>query len=89
MKPTELQKKVIDEVISIMHTWKDTNDITSPTHWGDLHEFLQADLGDYLIDDYLECLELCIREVLYCVKDLTKNKPGKKSWIKENIEIEY
>ena len=61
MKPTELQKKVIDSVISIMETWKNSNDITSPTHFNDIHEFLNADLGEYLIDDYLEELEFPIR----------------------------
>lgn len=86
MKPTELQKKVIDSVISIMETWKNSNDITSPTHFNDIHEFLNADLGDYLIDDYLEEMEFPIRDMFYTIKDLTKNKPMKNSWVKEKAK---
>ena len=44
MKPTEKQIKVIDEILSIIKTWKDNNDIDSPTHTVDIHEFLFADL---------------------------------------------
>ena len=43
MKPTEKQIKVIDEVLSIIKTWKSTNDIDSPTHSSDMHDFLYAD----------------------------------------------
>lgn len=38
MKPTELQKEVIDLCISELNFWKNTNDITSPTHSCDIDE---------------------------------------------------
>lgn len=44
MKPTEKQIKVIDIILSIIKTWKNTNDIDSPTHTVDVHDFLYADL---------------------------------------------
>lgn len=44
MKPTEKQIKVIDTVLSIIKTWKNSNDIDSPTHTVDIHDFLYADL---------------------------------------------
>lgn len=46
MKPTEKQIKVIDSVLSIIKTWKNSNDIDSPTHLVDIGEFLAADLMD-------------------------------------------
>lgn len=50
MKPTEKQIKVIDSVLSIIKTWKNTNDIESPTHLVDIGEFLNADLMDITND---------------------------------------
>jgi hypothetical protein len=44
MKPTEKQIKVIDTVLSIIKTWKNTDDINSSTHIVDIHNFLFADL---------------------------------------------
>ena len=50
MKPTEKQIKVIDTILSIIKTWKNTNDIESPTHLVDIDEFLTADLMDITND---------------------------------------
>lgn len=50
MKPTEEQKETIDVIISIIKTWKSTNDINSPTHVCDIEEFTYADLAD-IVDD--------------------------------------
>lgn len=44
MKATEKQIKVIDTILSIIKTWKNSNDIDSPTHTVDIHDFLYADL---------------------------------------------
>ena len=44
MKPTEKQIKVIDTILSIIKTWKNTNDINSSTHIVDIHEFIFSDL---------------------------------------------
>lgn len=53
MKPTEKQIKVIDSCLSIIKTWKNTNDITSPTHLVDIEEFTQSDLVDEIEDDLI------------------------------------
>lgn len=44
MKPTEKQVKVIDTVLSIIETWKNTNDINSSTHLVNIHEFIFSNL---------------------------------------------
>ena len=54
MKPTEKQLKVIDSVLSIIKTWKNTNDITSPTHHSDCYDFLRSDLMDDLDDEAID-----------------------------------
>lgn len=53
MKPTEKQIKVIDSCLSIIKTWKNTNDITSPTHLVDIEEFTQSDLMYEIEDDLI------------------------------------
>lgn len=53
MKLTEKQIKVIDSCLSIIKTWKNTNDITSPTHLVDIEEFTQSDLMDEIKDDLI------------------------------------
>ena len=50
MKPTEEQIETIDTILSIIKTWKNTNDIKSPTHVCDIEEFTYADLGG-VVDD--------------------------------------
>lgn len=38
MKPTPRQKLLIEEVQNQVAYWMNTNDLTSPTHYGDLEE---------------------------------------------------
>lgn len=40
MKPTDKQKKVIEFFQTQLKFWEKTNDIKSPTHIGDIKEFL-------------------------------------------------
>jgi len=47
MKPTNKQLELIKFCKGILETWESTNDITSPTHWNDLLEFVGADLENY------------------------------------------
>lgn len=47
MKPTNRQLELIKFSKSILSTWESTNDITSPTHWNDLREFIEAELEIY------------------------------------------
>ena len=72
MKPTEKQTKVIDSILRIIYSWRNTNDINSPTNSSDIGEFLFADLelGDTItwqerseIEDNLRAL-LCTIQTL-------------------------
>ena len=49
MKPSNKQLELIKFSKSILDTWESTNDITSPTHWNDLQEFINAELENYPI----------------------------------------
>ena len=70
MKPTEIQIKAIDSIISIIETWKDTNDISSPTHYTDIEEFLYADLDEIIPYRQRECLENELSKVFDRIKRL-------------------
>lgn len=41
MKPTQKQIELIRTIESIVSSWKSTNDINSPTHYGDIEEMLK------------------------------------------------
>lgn len=56
MKPTDKQIQIIDSVISIVKTWKNTNDITSPTHYTDIEEFIDADLDELIPNSQIKCI---------------------------------
>jgi hypothetical protein len=49
MKPTAKQLKVIEFLEQQLKFWKNTNDIGSPTHIGDIREYSQ-----FLSDDFTE-----------------------------------
>ena len=70
MKPTEKQIKVIDTILSIIKTWKNTNDIDSPTHTVDIHDFLYADLeSEYIIHPTItDELEITLANLLYTIQ---------------------
>ena len=72
MKPTEKQIKVIDEVLSIIKTWKNSNDINSPTHTVDMHDFLYADLESEDIISPAQTYELedALLNLLYGIQAL-------------------
>jgi hypothetical protein len=59
MKPTEKQIETIDAILSIVKFWKETNDIDSPTHFGDM-------------DTELALLEIEDEELLEISEKLTK-----------------
>ena len=69
MKTTEKQNKIIDTVLSIIRTWQNTNDITSPTHYTDIREFLDADLEDDIDPDDISELDNIIAMLLDFIKE--------------------
>ena len=67
MKPTEKQIKAIDTIVSIVKSWKNTNDISSPTVWSDIHEFLWAGLEDVIYGD-IEDFDAVLNELLWLIR---------------------
>jgi hypothetical protein len=53
MKPTFKQLKVIEFLEQQLKFWKNTNDISSPTHVGDISEFSQFLKDDFSIEEVL------------------------------------
>lgn len=71
MKPTENQKKIIDEVISIITTWKNSNDIKSPTLLTDVDEFINADLNELINNPFdKEWLCGCLYDLWYVINNV-------------------
>jgi hypothetical protein len=46
MKPTPRQQKLIEEVQNQASFWMNTNDLDSPTHYGDLEEEVKKFVWD-------------------------------------------
>jgi hypothetical protein len=67
MKPTEKQIKAIDTIVSIVKSWKNTNDISSPTVGSDIHEFLFAGLEDVIYGD-IEDFDAVLNELLWLIR---------------------
>ena len=70
MKPTEKQVKVINTILSIIRTWKNTNDIDSPTHTVIIHDFLYEDLEseDIIHSAIKDELEDSLCNLLYTIQ---------------------
>ena len=68
MKVSENQIKVIDSIISIIKTWKITNDIYSPTHENDIHDYLFADLNEIFSLEELEEMEHPLVDLLWYIR---------------------
>lgn len=54
--PSKNQVKLMEFCMFIIKTWINTNDINSPTHESDLHDFINVDL-DWLSDEDKENIE--------------------------------
>ena len=53
MKPTVKQINICNFCKSIINTWIYTNDINSPTHFGDIKDFVCAEEFDEKLDESL------------------------------------
>jgi len=71
MKPTTKQLKVIEFLEQQLKFWKNTNDIGSPTHIGDIREFSQF-LDDVLSKDEIIFVELITHEIYERIIELEK-----------------
>jgi hypothetical protein len=63
MKPSNKQLKVIEFLEQQLKFWKNTNDIGSPTHVGDISEFSRANLYDMFSEDEIEDVDILTTEL--------------------------
>ena len=56
MKVTDTQKDVCNVLIRTICWWRDSNDITSPTHLSDIEDCLRADFKGQLSEHETEIL---------------------------------
>lgn len=71
MSPSNIQISIIESIIHILETWKDTDDIDSPIHINQIEEILDEDLDETINAKQRGCLENEINKLLYRVR---KNK---------------
>jgi hypothetical protein len=70
MKPTTKQLKVIEFLENQLKFWKNTNDIGSPTHVGDISEFSRANLYDVFSEDEIEDVDILTTELYINILEL-------------------
>ena len=69
MKPTTKQLKVIEFLEQQLKFWKNTNDIGSPTHVGDITEFSQYLKDDFSIEEVLS-IEILTTELYLSITEI-------------------
>jgi hypothetical protein len=70
MKPSSKQLKVIEFLEQQLKFWKNTNDITSPTHIGDISEFSRADLYDVFSEDEIKDVDILTTELYLSIMEI-------------------
>jgi hypothetical protein len=70
MKPTTKQLKVIEFLEQQLKFWKNTNDIGSPTHVGDISEFSRANLYDVFSEDEIEDVDILTTELYISILEI-------------------
>jgi hypothetical protein len=69
MKPTTKQLKVIEFLEQQLKFWKNTNDIGSPTHVGDITEFSQFLKDDFSVEEVLS-IEILTTELYLSIMEI-------------------
>jgi hypothetical protein len=69
MKPSLKQLKVIEFLEQQLKFWKNTNDIGSPTHVGDITEFSQYLKDDFTIEEVLS-VEILTTELYLSITEI-------------------
>jgi len=70
MKPTTKQLKVIEFLEQQLKFWKNTNDISSPTHVGDISEFSRANLYDSFSEDEIKDIDILTTELYLSITEI-------------------
>lgn len=75
MKPSELQKEIIELVISQAKFWMNTNDINSPTHFTDNFEEVEKFVcEDKISDTKAEDLVNALDNLYRVIRDIDHGK---------------
>ena len=69
MKPSSKQLKVIEFLEQQLKFWKNSNDIGSPTHVGDITEFSQYLKDDFTIEEVLS-VEILTTELYLSILEI-------------------
>lgn len=69
MKPTTKQLKVIEFLEQQLSFWKNTNDIGSPTHVGDIREYSQF-LSDDFTEDEIQGIDILTHELYLSILEI-------------------
>ena len=70
MKPSSKQLKVIEFLEQQLKFWKNTNDIGSPTHIGDISEFSTANLYDVFSEDEIKDVDILTTELYLSITEI-------------------
>lgn len=82
MGPTEKQIHIIDTIQSILNTWKNTNDIDSPSHTTYIDDTLFMELAGWIGEFKSVELEKYIKDLLHSIRTTPKYSIGDEVTIK-------
>ncbi|NDD05041.1 MAG: hypothetical protein EB078_09050, partial [Proteobacteria bacterium] len=68
MKPTVKQLKVIEFLEQQLKFWKNTNDISSPTHIGDISEF-SRNMDNIFSEDEIKDIDILTTELYLSITE--------------------
>lgn len=69
MKPSSKQLKVIEFLEQQLKFWKNTNDIGSPTHIGDISEF-SRNMDDIFSEDEIKNIDILTTELYLSITEI-------------------
>jgi len=69
MKPTVKQLKVIEFLEQQLKFWKNTNDISSPTHIGDISEF-SRNMDNIFSEDEIKDIDILTTELYLSITEI-------------------
>ena len=78
MKATIAQKEICNTLIRTICWWRDSNDITSPTHLNDIEDCQRADLESIVSDDDLEFINKQMEKLYWTVRKYAEAKTAVK-----------
>ena len=72
MKANKLQNYLCDVIVSQQSFWRNSNDITSPTHLTDIEEECFAQLGNLIKDSDREEFENKLKDLYWFIRKFDK-----------------